>query len=252
MQRYFAEMAFIGEKYSGWQRQTNAHTVQEAIEESLSTILQKNTPVVGCGRTDAGVHARQFYFHFDVDITIDPLMIMYKLNRMLDPDIGILRLFPVEDNQHARFDASLRRYEYKLIFKKDPFLHREAFLYNQKVDPNFDLMNVAAAYLPELQDYFTFSKTKTDVTNYQCMMTESFWRKQENDIWIYTVAANRFLRGMVRLIVGMCLNVATGRTSLDEVRRKVETGQPMDHAWSVPAHGLTLTHVHYPFISKVQ
>jgi len=245
--RYFAEIAYKGTEYSGWQIQPNAITVQEVFEKSISKIIGYNIPVMGCGRTDAGVHASQFYLHFDLDESHNDLdKLTYQLNAILPKSISVFRVFKVDNEAHVRFDATKRSYVYKIHFGKNPFEIDSSFCVFRQERFNFELMNEAAKLILLYEDFFPFCKTKTEVFTFKCTLKRSEWIEIGPSNWEYHVSANRFLRGMVRLLVGMCLNVGSGKLSLEELKLCMDQQQRLPHAWSVPAEGLYLCEVIYP------
>jgi len=248
MKRYFFQIAFVGTNYSGWQRQPNAPTVQQCIEESLLKVLKHDIGIVGCGRTDAGVHASDFYFHLDLEEDFQKQELVYKLNRMLPGDISVSEILDVPSESHARFDATSREYRYTMKFEKDPFIENLAYHYNQSAELDFNKLQEAAGLLLEHKQFYPFCKSNSDVLNYNCDMMRSEWIKESPNNWSYSVEANRFLRGMVRLIVGMCLNVATSKISLEHVKESMENQKRLDYAWAVPAKGLSLVKINYPYI----
>jgi tRNA pseudouridine38-40 synthase len=251
MPRFFLELAYKGTDFCGYQRQPNGLSVQEKIETALETLLKTPTEIVGCGRTDAGVHAAQYFAHFDAPESWARPEVQYKvllgLNALVGYDIAIRKLWPLHDEAHARFDATSRTYHYYLDLDKNPFGQQTATHIATAHRADFDLMQKAANILLAYQDFQTFCKSETDVKNYLCQLSHSAWR-QEGRQWIYTVTANRFLRGMVRLIVGMCLQVGAGKISLDELHQALQTRAPLQKAYSAPPQGLFLTDIRYPFL----
>lgn len=245
--RYFAELSYKGTNYNGWQRQPNAPSVQQVIEKAFSTILRTPIVVTGCGRTDTGVHASQFFMHFDVTENL-PKELFKRLNKYLPPDIAIHRLLEVAENAHTRFDANFRAYKYHVIFKKNPFLTDSAFRFPFGHKLDFDKMQAAAKLLLEFDSFFPFCKTKSDAKTMFCELHRSEWVwEKEGEHLVFHIAANRFLRGMVRLIVGMCLNVGVGKLSIEEVRDALEKEERLSKSYSVPPNGLFLCEIRYPF-----
>jgi tRNA pseudouridine38-40 synthase len=241
--RYFLEIAYKGTNYAGWQKQPNAIGVQQVMEDVLSTILRHPIEVVGCGRTDAGVHASQFIMHFDSRNHPEERFIR-QLNALLPQDIAALSFRQVGQDAHARFDALERSYEYRVIKRKSPFLQDLAFLYHDHKRLNFDTLNRAASIILEYDSFFPFCKTRSDAKTMHCKILRSAW-VEEQEMLIFHISANRFLRGMVRLIVGMCINVCNGEISLDEVRSALDEQRRLSRDWSVPACGLFLTSIRY-------
>lgn len=248
MPRYFAEIAYKGTDYSGWQIQPNALTVQEVIEKAFAQLFRYTISIVGCGRTDAGVHATQYYFHFDLEAEHADLdKLTYQLNAVLPEAIAVFNILAVGDEAHARFDAIKRSYVYRLHFGKNPFKKDASFGYHQGDLLDFGAMNEAAQLMLQFEDFFPFCKTKTEVHTFKCQMITSEWRMDSPTEWTYHVSANRFLRGMVRLLVGMSLNVGKGVLTLKEVNHCMEVQERLPHALSVPAEGLYLCEVKYPY-----
>lgn len=248
--RYFINLAYNGSNFFGWQIQPNVDTIQGVIERHLSQLYNTPVQVVGCGRTDTGVHASDYYAHLDLPSDIHSVEdLIFKLNNMLPAGIVINAFAEVEASAHARFDATHRSYVYKMTFKKDPFQQDCIFRYNQSGRPEINLMNEAATLLLEYDEYYPFCKSHADVETYRCDMSQSIWTKESESEWHYHVTANRFLRGMVRLIVGMTLNVGLERISLDEVRDALDNQSRLKRAWSVPPTGLYLNKIKYPYIT---
>jgi len=244
--RYFAELAYKGSNYHGWQRQPNAPSVQQTIEEAMSIILGTQTAIVGCGRTDTGVHASQYFIHFEFEGEF-PKGFHSRLNKYLPTDIAIRRIYEVSPTAHTRFDATYRAYEYHVVFNKDPFLTESAFYfpYGKKVD--FERMQDAASLLLNYDLFFPFCKTNSDAKTMLCDLKRSEWIwKKEGEHLVFHIAANRFLRGMVRLIVGMCLNVAIGKVSLEQLKEAMNNQTRLKKSYSVPPNGLFLSEVRYP------
>ncbi len=247
--RYFAEIAYNGTEYSGWQIQPNVLTVQEVVEKSLTQLLGYDISVMGCGRTDTGVHASQFFLHFDLkDNHSDLEKLTYQLNAIMPDSIAVFRIFEVGEEAHSRFDATLRSYVYKIHFGKNPFEKHSSFCVFRPELFDLDLMNDAAKLIMSYEDFFPFCKTKVEVFTFKCSVTRSEWIQKSEKNLEYHISANRFLRGMVRLIVGMCLNVGSGKVSLAELKNCMDEQKRLPHAWSVPAEGLYLCEVKYPFV----
>ena len=241
--RYFIQFSYFGKAYHGWQNQPNAITVQEELERALSTLLRQKVAVVGAGRTDAGVHAKQMFCHLDVDAISDIDDLVYRLNAFLPDDIAIQGIFQVADDAHARFDAVERTYEYWLVKEKDPFLFDCAHFIKQPLD--VDAMNQAAKILLDYTDFECFSKSNTDVKTFNCDVREAFWKVDE-DKWVFTIAADRFLRNMVRAVVGTLLDVGMGKMSPEGIHQVIASKDRGEAGASVPAKGLYLTKVSYP------
>lgn len=242
--RYFLEFAYNGANYHGWQNQPNAISVQEVLEKALSILLRSEISITGAGRTDAGVHAKQMFAHFDVEEELNENLV-YKLNSYLPQSIAIAGLHLVKDDAHARFDAVSRTYEYWIVPKKDPFL--EDYAYCIKYPLDIALMNKAAKVLFEYSDFQCFSKSNTDVKTYICDLMLAEWKWQGEKL-VFTIKADRFLRNMVRAVVGTLLAVGTGKITIDDVRTIVESKDRSNAGVSVPAKALYLTEVDYTYI----
>ncbi len=240
--RYFLQCSFFGKNYHGWQRQPADISVQEVIEDCLGKLLGQRIEILGAGRTDAGVHARVMYAHFDWDAPL-PEDLVHRLNAFLPPDISIQRVFPVVPEAHARFDALSRTYEYFLVQHKDPFQEHTAFYQNRSLD--FDGMNKAAGYLMEFEDFKAFSRSRTDVKTYFCKISNAQWH-WAGDKWVFTITADRFLRNMVRAIVGTLVEVGKGNLSPEDVKTIIKSRDRSRAGASVPAKGLYLTGIMYP------
>lgn len=247
MQRYFIHLAFVGTNYNGWQIQKNAPSVQETLNNGLKTIFRKTINVIGCGRTDTGVHAWQFYAHFDLDTKLTIKAInksVDKLNALLPKDIVIFDLIPVTNEASTRFDAISRTYKYHIITSKNPF--EEEFAYHFVLgNLNIDLMNKGAKILLNYSDFTSFSKLHTQVKTNNCKIYSALW-EEKNKKFIFTITADRFLRNMVRAIVGTLIDVGRGKTSLKEFIDIIESKNRSNAGYSVPAKGLFLNEVKYP------
>jgi tRNA pseudouridine38-40 synthase len=241
--RYFIELSYNGEKYHGWQNQPNAISVQEVLEKGMSTLLRSKMVVLGAGRTDAGVHAKQMYAHFDTDVVFNQMEFKLKLNSFLPKDVAICGIHPVKIDAHARFDATGRTYEYWIVTEKNPFHNQSAHLVYKKLD--IDLMNAAANELFKYKDFKSFSKTHTDVKTYICKLEKAVW-EQRGELLIFTISADRFLRNMVRAIVGTLLEVGLGKLSIEEFKQIIESRDRNNAGTSVPGKALYLTAVTYP------
>ena len=204
-------MAYNGTHYHGWQYQPNASSVQETMNKAVSTLLNTEINLMGAGRTDTGVHAKEMYAHFDFESFFDIPGLIHKLNSYLPKDIAVHEIIPVADEAHTRFDARKRSYEYHINIFKDPFLQEQSWYFHQPLD--IDLMNEAAELLLNYTDFQCFSKVNTDVNTFDCTIFEAKW-KQENGKLIFTISANRFLRNMVRAIVGTLIIIGLHKISL--------------------------------------
>ena len=248
--RYFIEIAYNGTPYHGWQIQPDAISVQQVLEETLSTFFRSAIKVTGSGRTDTGVHARQLYAHFDFENIPNIEETIFRLNSFLPKAIAVQSIRRVQDEAHARFDAKQREYEYLISLQKDPFAEKLAHQLFQT--PDIDLMNQAAEMLCDYSDFQCFSRSNTDVKTYICTITKAFWEIDGNRLR-FTIAADRFLRNMVRAIVGTLLDVGFGKTTLEELQQIIESKDRSRAGASAPAHGLYLTKVSYPntiFVKK--
>lgn len=241
--RYLIKLAYNGTSFNGWQKQHNAIGVQTVLEEKLSLLLGKNTETLGCGRTDTGVHAKAFFVHFDSDVALDEKYITYKLNHLLPKQMVVFEVYKVADDFNARFDAISRTYEYWITTRNNPFLQDQAwYLYG-----NLDMvsMNEAAKLLIGKKDFECFSKVHTQVNNYVCTITEAYW-KYDGDLLIFTITANRFLRNMVRAIVGTLVEVGKNKMTVADVEKILASKNRSEAGQSVTAKGLYLTKVVYP------
>lgn len=247
--RYFIRLSFDGSAYHGWQIQPNAVTVQQRLDESLSTILRQEISTVGAGRTDAGVNAHCMVAHFDCQqpegALLDLKDLRFKLNRLLPQDISVQRIIPVSPDAHARFDARSRTYRYWIYREKSPFLRHYATRLNFPVD--FDRMNEAAAILLETRDFTSFSKLHTDAKTNICKVTKAEWTCIDGDCWQFEITADRFLRNMVRSVVGTLVDVGRGRLSIDEFRRVISLKDRCAAGESMPAKALSLWDICYDF-----
>lgn len=245
--RYFIELAYKGKNYHGWQIQPDANSVQEELNKALSTVLREEINIVGAGRTDAGVHASQMFAHFDVSKSLEDNY-LYKLNSILPDDIVINNLFLVDDEAHARFDAVSRSYEYKIWLGRNPFLLDSCWqIHSQEL--NVEAMNNAAKLLLNYTDFECFSKVKTDVFTFNCNITNAVWKQNGNELVFY-ISANRFLRNMVRAIVGTLIEVGLGKITEEDFRAIIESKNRSNAGMSAPAKGLFLTKVEYSYIKN--
>lgn len=246
MHRYFLHFAYNGSAYHGWQMQKNALSVQYIITESISTLLGIKVNIVGCGRTDTGVHASDYYAHFDLDNLLSKKEnenIVFQLNSYLPNSVVIIGLREVKQNAHARFDALSRTYRYYLIQRKDPFF--DQFSYYVYGDLDIELMNKAAKVMMTYTDFTSFSKLHSQTKTNKCNITEANWEK-ENHKLIFTIQADRFLRNMVRAIVGTLLDVGRKKITIPDFRDIIESKNRCDAGYSVPAKALFLHKVTYP------
>jgi tRNA pseudouridine38-40 synthase len=245
VQRYFIYLAYEGTNYHGWQVQPNGVSVQECLQKALSTLLRVETEVVGAGRTDAGVHAKLMVAHFDSeneDLNLE--LLTDKLNRLLPPDISVYRVCKVHPEAHARFDALSRTYKYYITSVKSPFNRHLKWRIHGSL--NYELMNEAANILFEYTDFTSFSKLHTDVKTNNCKIMQAEWSQEDETTWVFTVKADRFLRNMVRAIVGTLVEVGRGKMSIEEFRKVIEHKDRCKAGASVPGHALFLVDIEYP------
>lgn len=242
MQRYFFEIAYKGTAYKGFQKQPNGATIQSEVEKALQTLFQQPFELTGSSRTDAGVHALQNFFHFDADISIPPKY-LYNLNAILPEDIVAKNIIPVSMEAHSRFSATSREYTYYIYRVKNPFLKDRAYFYPYQVE--LELLQKAAQVLFEYTDFTTFSKRNTQVKTFNCDILSAKWGTTYDQVF-FNVSANRFLRGMVRGLVGTMLHVGRGAISLNEFRKIIESKDCSEADFSVPPQGLFLSAVNYP------
>jgi tRNA pseudouridine38-40 synthase len=241
MPRYFLEVSYKGTRYSGFQLQQNANSVQAEVEKAFQVLHRSAVAMTGSSRTDAGVHALQNFFHFDFERDLHPHLV-YKMNAILPRDIVIKAVYPVHPEAHSRFDALSRHYQYFIYRKKDPFLEDRAYYYPYRMEPG--LLQDAAAVLKDYDDFTSFSKRNTQVRTFICRILESEWQERESG-WVYSVKADRFLRGMVRALTATMLLVGRGRITVDDFRRIIEARDCTLASFAVPAHGLFLTKVSF-------
>ena len=248
VKRYFVELSYLGTHYHGWQRQPNKISVQETVENAFSTVLRNAITIFGCGRTDTGVHASQYFCHFDIDKEL-PIHFLQTINRLLPKDIAIKQFILQDDlSRHARFQACRRTYEYHITFQKNPFVLHNTWKYGFVLKPDFLLMQKAALLIAKYQDFTPFCKTGHSTQSMICQIYESTWIfDEEKQTATYKISANRFLRGMVRLIVGALIQVGIKKMSLGELEYALENQSFIKQGLSVPAEGLTLTEVRYPW-----
>jgi tRNA pseudouridine38-40 synthase len=240
--RYFIELAYKGTNYHGWQIQPDANSVQETLNKALSMLLKTDIDIMGAGRTDSGVHAKQMYAHFDFDSEIDSKQLIHKLNSFLPNDIVIYRIFKVADDAHARFDATKRTYEYHIHTMKDAFENDGSYQFHLPLE--IDKMNEACAILFKHTDFECFSKVHTDVNTFNCSIFEANWKQNGSKI-VFTISADRFLRNMVRAIVGTMINIGTEKITLSNFEKIIQSKDRSQAGYSVPAHGLYLTKIEY-------
>ncbi|MFB9054974.1 tRNA pseudouridine(38-40) synthase TruA [Formosa undariae] len=241
--RYFLELSYNGTAYHGWQNQPNAISVQEVIEKALSVILKEKIAIMGAGRTDTGVHAKQMFAHFDFEGEFNDIQLLYKLNSFLPKDVALHRVFPVKPDAHTRFHAESRTYLYRIALQKNVFNFEESYWVKPKL--NIENMRTAASLLLAYKDFQCFSKTNTDVKTYNCNIMAVNLETVENELH-FTITADRFLRNMVRAIVGTLINVGLGKLEVDDIHRIISSKNRSEAGYSVPAKGLYLTQIIYP------
>lgn len=241
--RYFLKIAYDGSPYCGWQMQPNALTVQQKLQETMQLFCNLFGDTLGCGRTDTGVHAKEFYLHFDCQ---SPILnhdeFIYKLNRVLPESIAVYHLYQVGEKAHCRFDAISRTYEYHILQHKNPFVKNAWY---NAADLNINLMNEGGKLLMEYEDFTSFSKTNTQVFTNNCHITQAHW-EQKGDSLVFTIQANRFLRNMVRAVVGSLIDLGKEKNDLNHFKSIIESKNRSKAGVSVPAQGLFLTQVNYP------
>ncbi len=242
--RYFIYLSYNGTCYHGWQVQPNGISVQEVLAKALGTIFRTELEIIGAGRTDAGVHAKLMVAHFDLEFELPiTLNLTHKLNSFLPKDIAIYKIVEVLPDAHARFDAIMRRYEYHIVTTKNVFKNLLTAKLSEQLD--FETMNKAAETLMEYRDFTSFSKLHTDAMTNNCVVSYAKWTQQDDE-WIFTIQADRFLRNMVRAIVGTLLEVGRGKMSVSDFRTVIEAQNRCKAGTSVPAHGLYLVDIKYP------
>ena len=244
--RYFIEFSYNGSAYFGYQIQPNEISVQEELEKALSTILREPIKTTGAGRTDTGVHAKKMFAHFETKQKLDENLV-YKLNSFLSENISIKHIFEVADDMHARFSATFRTYEYYISLEKDPFSKDASWQYWRQKPLNIDLMNEACKILFEYEDFTSFAKLHTDNKTNICKIYKAEWELLGNQLK-FTISADRFLRNMVRAIVGTMINIGLGKITLEDFKKIIESKDRAKAGFSVPAHGLYLTKIEYNYI----
>ena len=241
--RYFVIFSYNGSRYHGWQIQPNGDSVQAKLQHALSLLLRSEIIVTGAGRTDAGVHARMMVAHFDFESQIDVQQLAYKLNKLLPYDIAVSKVELVADDLHARFSATSRMYRYYLHTEKNPFLSNTSYELHYPLD--FNKMNEAAKLLMEYEDFGAFCKSHADVKTTLCRVTVAEWKQTSPTTWYFEIRANRFLRNMVRAVVGTLVDVGRGRVTMEEFRKIIERKKRTEAGESMPAHALFLEDITY-------
>jgi len=243
MNRYFVYFSYLGSNYHGWQIQPNAHTVQAALEKGIGLIHQEKIALTAAGRTDAGVHAKMMVAHFDTVEKWDKRSFIHRMNMVLPNDIGVFDLKAVKADAHARFDAEKRTYQYLICKAKNPFLYKRAYQYNHKLD--VDAMNAAAKLLLGEKDFSCFSKSRTQTFTNNCNIYFAAW-KWDGELLVFTITANRFLRNMVRAIVGTLIEVGEDKRKVESIPALIKAKKRSESGMSVSADGLYLNHIEYP------
>lgn len=241
--RYFIEFSYNGKAYHGWQNQPNAISVQQVLEHALSKLLRDKITVMGAGRTDAGVHASQMFAHFEINEEFEIDSILFKLNCFLPKDIAIHDIFKAHDKAHARFNALSRTYQYRIATKKNVFT--TDFAYHIFFPLNMELMNESCKILFDYNDFQCFSKSNTDVKTYHCHIKEAYWESVGDEL-VFTITADRFLRNMVRAIVGTMVEIGQGKLQVERLHDIIKSKDRSEAGYSVPANGLYLTKIVYP------
>lgn len=248
MQRYFLELSYCGSNYNGWQIQQNAQSIQEVLQHSLKTLTGAAIEVTGCGRTDTGVHAKQFFAHFDLDETVnDSFKYLHQLNGLLPHDITAHQLYPVHETAHARYDAIQRTYEYYAFRKKNSFLRPFAAPFYFDLD--IEKINSACRILGDYSDFKCFAKNRSDVKHTLCTISEASWKFNEG-FHYFKISANRFLRGMVRSLVGTLVQVGRNEINHDDFRKIIENKERSEAGPAVAAAGLYLSQIEYPYLKS--
>ena len=245
---YFLEFAYNGQNYFGWQKQPEQISIQEVLENALSIILRRNITLTGAGRTDSGVHAQQMFAHFDTETDFIETNLVFKLNSFLPKDIAVHTIFKVKTDAHARFDALSRTYLYRVTLKKNVFTFDNVYYVKQDLD--VDKMNEAAKILFQYKDFQCFSKTKTDVKTFDCDIMEAKWFFKEDELH-FLIKADRFLRNMVRAIVGTMISIGIGKLNIEDLHSIIASKNRSKAGFSVPAHALYLVEVAYPHNLKI-
>lgn len=248
MKRYFLELCYDGASFGGFQIQNNVDTIQGAVQAALKTLYRENIELTGASRTDAGVHALQNFFHFDTDIVITQKQV-YNLNAILPNSIVVKAIYEVPSTAHCRFDATTRSYIYKLHTQKDPFLEGRSWYYPFPID--FNLLNQATQTLLNFTHYESFSKKNTSVNTFECSVSKALWQVEGSNMHFH-IDSNRFLRGMIRGLVGTLLQVGRGQITVDEWMDIVASNNEQRVDFSTPAYGLYLSAIQYPdFLKKI-
>lgn len=244
MQRFFIYIAYDGTIYHGWQKQPNATSVQQCLTNALNIVLRSDIPLVGAGRTDTGVHARVMVVHFDFEGPIDCIATTERLNRLLPPDISVYKIIEVRNDVHARFNPLSRTYKYYITTAKTPF--NRNYHWHIYFTPDFEAMNLAAGLLLKHTDFTSFSRLHNNAKTNFCHISQAEWTKTDKNEWVFTIKADRFLRNMVRAIVGTLLDVGRGKLGVDDFRNIILQKDRCKAGSSAPAKGLFLYDIEYP------
>ena len=245
--RYFIVLSYLGRGFSGWQKQPHSHSVQEAIEQALTILLKSPIEITGCGRTDTGVHASHYVAHFDSEGELPP-NVLSGVNSLLPANIAIQHIVPMHVDAHARFDATERSYIYHLHTQKDPFLQRTSWHFTHKIPLQLEVLNETASIFLQYDAFFPFCKTNSGIDHYRCKMLECKWIQGAKPYqYEFHVSANRFLRGMIRLMVGACVQVSLGKITNQDVITALEQQTHLHKSLSVPPDGLFLSKIKYPY-----
>ncbi len=245
--RYFLTLAYCGTRYCGWQVQPNGPSVQATLKKALQTILTQPIEITGCGRTDAGVHARYYVVHFDAEGALPPSL-LHRLISLLPDDVAVYSIQAMPAGSHARYDAFERSYEYHISLRKDPFTTETAWFFPQSDRLNLEKMQAVADLFANYSAFFPFCKTHSGVEKYNCQLYRATWiHDTEQQQLVFHISANRFLRGMVRLMVGACLRVGLGKLDISDVKTALDNQQPLQNSLSVPPQGLYLVDIKYPY-----
>ncbi len=245
--RIILELCYDGSEYFGWQKQNGQMSVQEKIQNSIRQLCYpKEIEITGCGRTDTGVHAQQYFAHFDLEEKDLEYITKHRLNATLPPDIAILGIYKTRDDFHARYDAFHRKYIYKIHTQKNPFTRKTSFYFTGIQTKDLDALQTVSELIGSCTQFQSFAKTNSGNENFNCHLTESRWIQTDDSNFEYHIASNRFVRGMVRLCVGACLSYATGKINLEDIQLAISSGNQIPKSWSVPAHGLSLVEIDYP------
>lgn len=244
--RYVLELAYRGTQFSGWQSQTNAHTIQSELEEKLFLLTKERLSITGCGRTDSGVHAGHYIAHVDLPESILTFPVLKSLNGLLHEDVVVTKIYQSPSDFHARFDACYRKYIYRLHLRKDPFAGFNNYHLRQTAALHMDRLQMAAEIISNTDDFISFAKKGSNLLNFKCHIFESRWMELPGGHYEYHIAANRFVRGMVRLIVGMSIQLSMDKISSVQIVDDIKSGRQISRSYSIAAEGLSLVEIRYP------